>query len=130
MAHETNSYAKCGAKVFRLFNYRQGIVRKKTNNRLYASSELFSWKSISNLCWNYFFPMNTVKILCFDQLIEIENKLGYRHCEIHYYENPINAYQLVSKEHYWLIVLIIFMIHYLISAAIYISNQLSKESSG
>jgi hypothetical protein len=41
------------------------------------------------------------------QLIEIEIKLRNKHCETHYYENSLNAYQLISKEHYWLIVLII-----------------------
>ncbi len=44
--------------------------------------------------------MNIVKRFYFDQLIEIENKLRNRHFEIHYYENSINTYQLVSKEYY------------------------------
>ena len=42
-----------------------------------------------------------------------------RHYYIHYYENSISEYQLISKEHYWLIVLIIHMNHYISSAAIY-----------
>ena len=42
-----------------------------------------------------------------------------RHYDIHYYENSISDYQLIFKEHYWLIVLIICMIHYLLSAVIY-----------
>ena len=45
-------------------------------------------------------------------------KLKSRHYDIHYYENSISGYQLISKELYQLIVLIIYMIHYLASADI------------
>jgi hypothetical protein len=52
----------------------------------------FSRKDIFNLYWNDFFLfMNIVKILDFDQLIEIENKLRNRHCNIHYMDDPIRT---------------------------------------
>ncbi len=67
--------------------------------------------------------------LDFDQLTEVENKLRNKHWEIHYYEKSINAYQLVSREHSWLIVLIICMIHSLSEINCSIWNQSFTENS-
>jgi hypothetical protein len=120
MAHETTSYAKYGAKLFWLFAYQQGNSLKKTNNRFYTSSEPFSRKNISNSCLNNLFLWIQWGTLDFDQLTEVENKLRNRHCKIHYYENSINAYQLVSREHSWLIVFIICMIRSLPEISCYI----------
>jgi hypothetical protein len=52
---------------------------------------------------------------------------GSRHLNIHYQETSMNAYQLSSIEYYRLIVLIIYMIHYLTSADIYMKSVVQRE---
>jgi hypothetical protein len=66
MAHETSSSAKCGAKHFRVFDYRIGILKKNGYSFLQSSGKVFSGKDISNLYYNMFLlSMNIMKNIKF-----------------------------------------------------------------
>jgi hypothetical protein len=67
MAHETNSRVKCGAKLFRLFDYRQSNSWK--TKRIIASTRMqnsFLEKIFLIYAGIIFFPMNIVKTFYFD----------------------------------------------------------------